>query len=359
MSTSVWPYDTFISPKPPIKRQDNIGSVTCFVASPFEPKNKWDDLFLLVQSAAKQVGNDVGILIECHRADNIASSGIIHPEIWEALRTKDIIVCDVSGQNGNVMLELGIASAWRRKEHVIILRDRSDDKPHLFDINPARHLEYEISFSGMQKLFDDLRKVFLDVLASIPFEDKHPVSVNLPFMASLTNGQDAPELHTEDITHRRMLPDCLEFGSPLIYRYSWMSLGDLTLRSLRVKAEMRLTLETENLPPFMGVMVRGQSYFANFGHFVFVREGKVYLHIREDDTGKSHDEALGTVDGFDMRSFNHFDISINDEKLMVKVNKFEDTINISDLPYVFSAGRVIFIAGHCRAGIRNIEVNEL
>ncbi|MBC8521298.1 MAG: hypothetical protein H8D26_04825 [Methanomicrobia archaeon] len=127
----------------------------------------------------------------------------------------------------------------------IILRDKNDEKQHLFDINPARHLEYEISFSGMQKLMRDLGKVVAKVLATIPFQTPHRHSVVLPFSASLTDGKDAPELYTEDFTHRRMLSDCLEFGAPLNYRYSWMSLGDLILSRVHIKAEIKMTLDTK------------------------------------------------------------------------------------------------------------------
>lgn len=359
MSSSVWPYDTFLEPEPPIDDK-SIGSITCFVASPFEPKKRWDDLFDLIQTVTTEVGKSMGVVIKCFRADHIASSGIIHPEIWKALRAADFIICDVSGQNGNVMLELGIAAAWRRKEHVIILRDKNDEKPYLFDINPARHLEYDISFSGIQKLMRDLGKVVADVLATIPFQTPPRRSVALPFRTSLTDGKDTPELYTEDITHRRMLSDCLEFGAPLNYRYSWMSLGDLRLSKVHIKAEIKMTLDSPSFNPFMGVMVRGQHYFANFGHLIFVRQdGTVYLTMREDDSGKYHDEPLGKIADFDMRQFACFDIAMNDDILKIKVNALEVSKKLTELPYVFSAGRIIFIAGHCRVGIRNIEVEEL
>lgn len=358
MSSSVWPYDTFLEPEPPIDDK-SIGSITCFVASPFEPKKKWDDLFDLIQTVTTQVGKSMGIGIQCLRADYIDSAGVIHPEIWRALRAADFIICDVSGQNGNVMLELGIAAAWRRKEHVIILRDKNDEKPRLFDINPVRHLEYEISFSGIQKLMHDLSKVVADVLATIPFQTPSRRSVTLPFCASLTNGKDAPELFTEDLTHRRMLSDCLEFGAPLNYRYSWMSLGDLRLSKVHVKAEMKMTLDSPSLNPFMGVMVRGQHYFANFGHLIFVRrDGQVYLTMREDDSGKYHDEPIGKIDNFDMRRFASFAITIDNDILEIKVNDLDIHKKLTELPYVFSAGRIIFVAGYCRVGIRNIEVDE-
>jgi len=360
MSSSVWPYDTFLEPEPPIYDK-SIGSITCFVASPFEPNKRWDDLFNLIQAVTKEVGKSMGVVVKCFRADHIASSGIIHPEIWKALRSADFIICDVSGQNGNVMLELGIASAWRRKEHVIILRDKNDEKPRLFDINPFRHLEYDISFSGIQKLMRDLGKVVADVLATIPFQTPSRRQVALPFHASLTDGKDAPELYTEDFTHRRMLSDCLEFGTPLIYRYSWMSLSDLRLSKVHVKAEIKMTLDNKPAhDPFMGIMVRGQHYFANKGHLIFVRQdGTVYLTLIEDESGKYHDEPLGKIADFDMRLFASFDIAMNDDVLKIKVNNFDVSEKLTELPYVFSAGRVIFIAGYCRVGIRNIVVEEI
>lgn len=360
MSLSVWPYDTFLEPKPPIDDR-SIGTVTCFVATPFEPKKRWDDLFNLVQDVTRDVGNSMGVNIQCHRADHIASSGIIHPEIWKALLVSDFIICDVTGQNGNVMLELGIAAAWRKKEHVIILRDKSDEKSHLFDINPARHLEYDISFSGIRKIKRDLSTVIADVLATFPSESAKRLSVTLPFRVSLTDGKDAPELYTESITHRRLLPDCLEFGAPLNYRYSWMSLGDLVLSKVHVKAEMKMTLTSpsDSYKPFMGVMVRGQHYFANFGHLIFVRQDGAFLTMRENDLGNYHDEPIGEIRDFDMNHFTSFDIMMDDKVLNININNLHVEKQLKQLPYVFSGGRIIFIAGYCRIGIRNIEISEL
>jgi len=358
MSTSIWPYDTYLEPVPPIDVK-SVGIITCFVISPFEPRARWDDMFSLIQSSAEQVGKSIGLQIKCFRADSIASSGVIHPEIWKALRTADIIVCDVSGRNGNVMMELGIASAWRRKEHVIILRDRNDGTDHLFDINPVRHLEYDLSFSGFQKLVRELREAISSALVGIPFMQPVRKSVRLPFQASLTNGQDAPELYTEDITHRRMLPDCVEFGAPLNYLYSWMSLGDLSLTRVRVAVEMKLTLSVDGLQPFMGVMVRGQHCFANFGHMVFVRDGKAYLTVRENDLGSYHDELLGAVGGPKSDGFYMFTVQIDGAAISAEVNDASFEKALAELPYVFSSGRILFIAGHCRVGIRNVSADSL
>lgn len=106
MGTSVWPNDIYNTPRPTLDKK-SLGSVRCFLACPFGPKERWDDLLSLVKDVCAMVGQSIGINFECFRADSITSSGVIHPEIWEALRSSDMIVVDVSGQNGNVLLELG------------------------------------------------------------------------------------------------------------------------------------------------------------------------------------------------------------------------------------------------------------
>lgn len=359
MGTSVWPNDIYNTPMQPLDKK-SLGSVRCFFACPFGPKERWDDLLSLVTDACAVVGQTIGINVECFRADSIISSGVIHPEIWEALRSSDIIVVDVSGHNGNVLLELGVAAAWRKKEHVIILRDKNDDKPRLFDINPARHIEYDISYSGLKRLSEELHKVMTDVLASVPFEIRIPLEISLPFRAAFIDGKDAPELYTEDFTHRCLKDGFLEFGAPYIYRYSWMSLGDLRLSDVRVKADLKATMSHPTLQPFIGIMLRGQNYFANYGHLVLVRnDGKVYLTIREDDTGKYHDELVGEISSFDINEFTAFDLCIDSKELKACVGKFSFVKLLGDLPYVFTAGRIIFIAGYCRMGLRNVEIDKV
>ena len=90
MTGSIWPNDTFLDPQPPIDRA-SIGAVTCFVISPFSPEKHWDDIFNLIQEVCKRVGEPVGVILNCYRADSITSAGIIHPEIWKSILTADFI----------------------------------------------------------------------------------------------------------------------------------------------------------------------------------------------------------------------------------------------------------------------------
>lgn len=357
MPTSVWPFDTYKTTKTPIP-QRQPGSFTCFLICPFQPESRWDDFFELVKAVTTQVGMGVGVQINCVRADSLATAGVIHSEIWESIRQSDFIICDVTGQNGNVMFELGIASAWREKEQVIIVRDHADDKPRLFDIHPARHLEYDLSFSGMQKLMADLGKVLTEAFSAVPYEATAQQPVKLPFRANLENGVDSSGLYTEAVTHRRMLPDCLEFGSPFVYRHSWMSVGDLSLSKVTVSADLKLTLEHPKNESFLGLMVRGQSFYANLGHLVLVRkDGTVYVTVTEMDM-QHHDELLGQLPNFDIHEFTHFKVSIDDSAISIDVGSLSAKKPLTQFPHVFSGGRVLFIAGLCRLGVRRVSVTS-
>lgn len=243
MAQSIWPRDTAVEPHSPLKP---VGELTCFVISPFQPKPRFDDLFDLVNAVCQEIKTTLQLdSLSCVRSDTITSAGLIHPEIWQQIKQADIIVADVSGQNGNVMLELGVAAAWRNKEQVIILREENPEEKHLFDINPARHIEYARTASGFEVLKNKLRQTMFDAVAAAPFEDITTSSAHLPVLASLDNGQDCPDLLVPSPSHRRMLKDCLEFGSLYSFPRSWLAIANLKVRNVSFGAELRFTERRE------------------------------------------------------------------------------------------------------------------
>lgn len=68
-------------------------------------------------------------------ADDI---GIIQKRIIQNLYNNDIVVCDVSGKNPNVMFELGMRLAFD-KPAIIVIDDKTD---YSFDTSPIEHLHY-------------------------------------------------------------------------------------------------------------------------------------------------------------------------------------------------------------------------
>jgi hypothetical protein len=90
--------DTAVERQLPLKP---VGELTCFVISPFQPKPRFDDLFDLVNGICQEIRTILQLdSLSCMRSDTITSAGVIHPEIWQQVKQADIIVADVSGQNG-------------------------------------------------------------------------------------------------------------------------------------------------------------------------------------------------------------------------------------------------------------------
>ena len=93
--------------------------------------NHWIDVRSILDSAIDKAGFVPRLVSDA------AAIGIIHARIATNLYKDPIIVCDVSGHNPNVMLELGIRLALKP---VVIVKD--DQTPFTFDTAPIEHLEY-------------------------------------------------------------------------------------------------------------------------------------------------------------------------------------------------------------------------
>lgn len=74
--------------------------------------------------------------------------GVIHGHIVQNLYDDEIVVCDVSGKNPNVMFELGMRLAFDKP--TIIVQD--DSNGYSFDIGPIKHIPYR-----RDQRFDDVQ----------------------------------------------------------------------------------------------------------------------------------------------------------------------------------------------------------
>lgn len=86
-------------------------------------------------------------------ADDI---GVIHNRIIENIYSSDIVICDVSCKNANVMFELGMRLAFDKP--TIIIKD--DLTGYSFDTSLIEHLEYprDLRFTSINKFKDSLGK---------------------------------------------------------------------------------------------------------------------------------------------------------------------------------------------------------
>ena len=104
----------------------------CFVLLPFEPE--LDDVYHLgIREAVNSLG---GV---CQRADEIQYLGGIIEKIYDAIRSADVIVAEVTRPNPNVFYEVGFAHALS-KPVVLITRDIQTSP---FDLRGHNHIIYK------------------------------------------------------------------------------------------------------------------------------------------------------------------------------------------------------------------------
>lgn len=99
-----------------------------------------------------------GLEIECERADEIAKPGRITEQIIEAIRRADLIVADITGNNPNVMFELGFADALEKQ--IIVLNQEVSAAP--FDIKDWRAIPYSVEH--LKAAEEQLRRFIVSAL---------------------------------------------------------------------------------------------------------------------------------------------------------------------------------------------------
>lgn len=356
--TSIWPFDILKDPRPTERKSPS--HLRCFVICPFTPYDIFEDLYFLIKKACQQVNLLLTCHIECIRSDKISSSGVIHAEIWHEIQSSDIVIADVSGLNGNVMIELGVAAACRKKEHVIILKEENPKESFLFDIGPARHIVYKRTFHGFQDLLKRLIQAILTSLTSAPFEIEPKISPKLPLKIDFSKGKDVDWLVGPSTTLRRLKPKYLEFGSLFVFRNSWLSVAGLLLSKFEITAEIKFS-QLRNIEGWVGISVRNQHFFANYGHLLYLTSsGKVVRTIPENELAEYHDEIIGSISDFNTTKdkFFKFRIKVDDHEISMFVDKIGKSFKISEMPFVYPSGRILFQTFRARMGIRSIEIKN-
>jgi len=117
-----------------------------FVAMPF--REELEPTFQLIREAGQAAG------LQVLRADQIAAPGRITDQVAGAIGRAGLIVADITGQNPNVLFEVGMATSLE-KPVIVISQDR-DFVP--FDIAHQRIIFYENTIDGGHALREQLLK---------------------------------------------------------------------------------------------------------------------------------------------------------------------------------------------------------
>lgn len=150
-------------------------------------ENHWKDVFNIIKEAAKTAGYNAQLV---SHSDSV---GVIHNDIVQNLYQNEIVVCDVSGKNPNVMFELGMRLTFDKP--TIIIKD--DYTNYSFDISSIRHEEYprDLRYNLIQDFKEKLAKRIKETV--LAYKDNNYTT----FLKHFKNLQiKAPELETKEVS---------------------------------------------------------------------------------------------------------------------------------------------------------------
>lgn len=123
--------------KPKSSSENESAKAACGIIMPISTldgcsETHWSDVLEILTDSIEDAGFEPNLV---SNADDV---GIIQKRIVQNLYSNEIIVCDVSGKNPNVMFELGMRLAFDRP--TVIVKD--DKTSYSFDTAPIEHLAY-------------------------------------------------------------------------------------------------------------------------------------------------------------------------------------------------------------------------
>lgn len=137
------------------EKKEKVLNPTCGIIMPISliencPPEHWADVLGILKDVC--IVNDFTPNLVSD-ADDI---GVIHNRIIENIYSSDIVICDVSCKNANVMFELGMRLAFDKP--TIIIKD--DLTGYSFDTSLIEHLEYprDLRFTSINRFKDNLGK---------------------------------------------------------------------------------------------------------------------------------------------------------------------------------------------------------
>lgn len=113
------------------------------------PASHWNEVALVIQQALSDTDFSVELVSD---SDEI---GVIQKRIVQNIYDNEIVICDVSAKNPNVMFELGMRLAFDKP--AIIIKD--DTTNYSFDTAPIEHLDYprDLRYLSIQTFKTKLR----------------------------------------------------------------------------------------------------------------------------------------------------------------------------------------------------------
>ncbi|MCJ7507124.1 MAG: nucleoside 2-deoxyribosyltransferase [candidate division Zixibacteria bacterium] len=112
------------------------------------------------------------------RVDEVNLSSLITEDIERYSNMADVVVVDLTGNNPNVMFELGWSLAKNKKP--IVLCQGEHTSKVAFDVRGIRHISYENSWLGIEDLKKKLKNFISTTEKQSPIKPKKKTKARLP-----------------------------------------------------------------------------------------------------------------------------------------------------------------------------------
>jgi hypothetical protein len=358
--SEIWPYD--VKNNSVNLMVDDIRSIKVLLLMPFGNKNVIDPR-KLKEITEKAFQNFEKKFIYGHpiiqRIDWIDSAGCIQEQIWQEILKADLIYCDITNLNPNVMFEAGICAGWKKIENVIFIKNMNIEQKNPFNIQPNRYFEYDL-----QDLTEFERKIegLLNfVLIAWPDEQGSTPSIKLPLEIDFRGNFDDKRIYTPPFAHRAIFDENLQFGSITLFDHSWATIGKEKFDNFVINFQAKFVRPSQD-DPKIGIGIRSQSCYASFGHnFYLKRDGSIWINQPDDNIPNfSYDRQICEKDSdFKMEYFHNFKISIDNEKIVFELDDFSSMFLLSEMEKVLGPGLIRFYSVRSLMAIKNIKLTGI
>lgn len=179
-----------------MKLQRRVGVIMPISAIDGCAAEHWEDVLGILNQVIEASGFTPSLVSDAQEV------GIIQKRIVQNLYNNDMMVCDVSGKNPNVMFELGMRLAFDKP--VIIIKD--DKTNYNFDTSPVEHIDYprDLRFT---KVIDFKDKLSAKLKATFQKHKEEPQSIS--YLKSFGDIQVA-KMGKKEVTAEAFIMDALK-----------------------------------------------------------------------------------------------------------------------------------------------------
>jgi hypothetical protein len=325
---------------------------------PFE--QRFDQIAEVIRATVLNVATTFLTQQPCiDRVDWITSTGIIQQEIWQRVEEADLVFCDITGFNPNVLFESGVCAAWKDIKQVAFIKDHFFRQQSAFDIAPIRYTEYTLTGDGISDFQQKVARLARDAMIAFPDEQGEVPMIQFPLEISFQNNRDDLRVFTPAFAHRRVIGQMLEFGSIHAFPYSWASIGKEQFLNFSIELFARFSNPLDD-SSYIGVGFRSQHYYANYAHILYLKRDGTIIITEPNEISPTFyaDNTIRGPTPIDKEGIHRFAVAFDESRMKIGVDEFVKIFPVRDMKKVFGPGLIRFQSSRSWMALERILVEK-